>query len=467
MAGCGGGSNDTAQPPAPSPEPSLAAPTNFKSTGFITFSWDTTPGATRYELHADPDGSGPLAEIKLSDYSEASRTGFGYRSNSEQTSLSGSVSGIDALQLPAGINASYRLRACNASGCGDFASVVPDIAKLNSHEFSSGYAPFVLNSPSSQSTLSKDGLTLAMNHWSVAGDSTTYLFGRASKSQPWQQQARLSYGTSTLSADGTTLAVVGQETPSSPPRTTKTVVYIYHRSDSTWSQQYLDTPSAPSACPQPCEVYGASRGPMLSADGNLLVVPLNFSSRRPALDGGDTSIGAVATYVRNGAAWSPQALLETGGKRVEALALSGDGKTLVVNQGGHNLHYPDPQAPHAVVFTQQGNGTWSQQARIPVDLSFVVDISGISYSSMKLSDDGNTLAVSAWTWGSPAGIEFSCGPKKDAMYIALFARNGTAWQPQAAISRGRDYPWALARDGNALFYDGELFTRSNGTWACP
>ncbi|MBS0508548.1 MAG: hypothetical protein JSR53_14330 [Proteobacteria bacterium] len=460
MAGCGGGSDDTAQPPAPS----LAAPTNFQSTGFITFSWDVTPGATRYELHADPDGSGPLAEIKLSDYSEASPTGFAYGSNSEQTSLGGSVRGIDALALPAGINASYRLRACNASGCGDFASVVPDIAKLSAHEFSSGYAPFAYNSPSSQSPLSKDGLTLAMNHWSVAGDSTTYLFGRASKSQPWQQQARLSYGTSTLSADGTTLAVVGQETPSSPPRTTKTVVYIYHRSGSTWSQQYLDTPSAPSACPQPCEVYSASRGPLLSADGNLLVVPLNFFSRS-AVAADSTYIGAVATYVRNGAAWSPQALLETGGKRVEALALSGDGKTLVVNQGGHNPGYPDPQAPHAVVFTQQGNGTWSQQARIPVDLSFVFDISGILYSSMKLSDDGNTLAVSAWA--PPADIALSCSPKKDSMYIALFARNGTAWQLQVAISRSRGYPWALAPDGNALFYDGELFTRSNGAWACP
>ena len=458
LAGCGGGSDDTAPPPAPG----LAAPTNFKSDGFLVFSWDTTPGATRYELHADLDGSGPLAEIKLSDYSEASPTGFSYRSNSEQTSLIGGVRGIDALELPAGINATYRLRACNAGGCGDFASVVQDIAKGSAHEFSSGYAPFFRSIPWNRLRLSTDGLTLAMEHSSATQESVTYLFGRASKSQPWQQQARVHGAPGALSADGTTLAIVDTEFASSPPRFSKTVVYIYHRIGSTWSQQYLDFPSAPSACPQPCKVFKAIIPPVLSSDGNLLAVPLQFHSYA---NGDITSIGAVATYVRNGDTWSPQALLETSSKSVDALDLSGDGKTLVMNQTGYDPLYH--QAP--VVFTQQGNGTWSQQARIPFNLTILASSIGMYYSVMKLSDDGNTLAVSTRT--RPADIELSCSPKKkdSPMYIALFARNDTAWQLQVVIPRYYDVSsiWALARDGNALIYKDELFTRSNGAWACP
>ena len=49
---------------------------------------------------------------------------------------------------------------------------------------------------------------------------------------------------------------------------------------------------------------------------------------------------------------------------------------------------------------------------------------------------------------------------------ALFARDGAAWQRQAVIARETAASWALANNGNALFY-GELFNRRNGVWACP
>ena len=127
-----------------------------------------------------------------------------------------------------------------------------------------------------------------------------------------------------------------------------------------------------------------------------------------------------------------------------------------------------------MVFTQQSNGTWSQQARIPVGITYIVDIAAGAYSSMQLSDDGNTLAVLASIGADDRAVhaaDLSCGPlSKDSWsYMALFTRNGTAWQRQAAISRGYDSSsmWALARDGNALLYGNEMFTRSNGAWACP
>ena len=64
--------------------------------------------------------------------------------------------------------------------------------------------------------------------------------------------------------------------------------------------------------------------------------------------------------------------------------------------------------------------------------------------------------------------DLSCGPlSKDGYYMAFFNRSGTAWQRQAAISRGyAGGSWALARDGNALLYGNEQFTRNNGAWAC-
>ena len=94
---------------------------------------------------------------------------------------------------------------------------------------------------------------------------------------------------------------------------------------------------------------------------------------------------------------------------------------------------------------------------------------------MQLSDDGNTLAVLAlhWSTSGPAvqAADLSCSPAWDPWwgYMTLFTRNGTAWQRQAAISRGYESSlmWALARDGNALLYNNELFTRSNGAWVCP
>lgn len=471
LTGCGGGSSDV---PPPS---TLAAPTNFsvKLSYLEYFQWSASPGANRYELHADPDGSGPLPEIKLSDYNDASRTGFQYQSYDAQT-FTGNVYGLDVLNLTARLNATYRLRACDASGCGDFTAPRSlDIVNGISHEFPSGRTHLSSSMPFK---LSKDSLTLAIAIPRADADSAVYLFGRASSTQPWQQQALLRTGKANfadriaLSADGTTLAAHAWESVDNASGDSQSVVYTYQRSGSTWLQQAtLNAPSAPSTCPQPCRAVGSDLA--LSADGNLLAMSLGFNTSAGV---GSTSIGAVATYVRNDAIWSPQALLETGGPSVELMALSDDGKTLAVNQGAFYRNTPSPQTttPFALIFTQQDNGTWSQQARIPVGIVYFVDIAAGSYSTMKLSGDGNTLAVLARNapgYQPPEldihATDLSCGPMVGNMYMALFARNGTAWQRQAAVSRGYSTWWALASDGSGLFYGDALFSRSNGVWACP
>ena len=121
LAGCGGGSDDTAQPPAPT----LAAPANF--TFESNLRWTATPGATRYELHVDPDGPGPLPESKEPDATGDNWKGFRFNAYPEDSRrLIGSFfdDNFNALGLATTINATYRLRACDAQGCGSFTAPI-------------------------------------------------------------------------------------------------------------------------------------------------------------------------------------------------------------------------------------------------------------------------------------------------------------------------------------------------------
>ncbi|MBI3102488.1 MAG: hypothetical protein HYY98_13185 [Burkholderiales bacterium] len=456
LAGCGGGSDDTAPPPAPG----LAAPTNF--TFELNFRWTATPGATRYELHVDPDGPGPLPETKAADGTNDDWRGFRYQPRGSQ-GFTGTFydASTDALNLATRINATYRLRACDANGCGTFTA---PIVNEPSYEFPSGRVPIFHSQ-------SKDGLTLAIGQPSADADSTVAVFTRSSSAHPWQLHAVLRSGNAqfgvnlALSDDGNTLAIhepVPAQGDLTPYRTRS---YIYQRSGNTWIQQAsLEPSNLPAACQPPCAASGNKLA--LSADGSLLVESINFYSQATR-----KYMGAVVIYARSGTTWSQQALLETGDKSADIMALARDGKTLAVNQGAQ---YRSESVPSfALVFTQQSNGIWSQQASIPVGIWYFMDIAAGAYSSMQLSDDGNTLAVLASNGAEDRAIhaaDLSCGAlSKDGYYMALFTRNGTAWQRQAAISRGYDSAsmWALARDGNALLYGNEIFTRSNGAWACP
>ena len=458
LMGCGGGSDGTP------PSSTLAAPTNFLVDGLGTFEWSATPGATRYELYVDPDGPGPLPESKEPDAS-ADNGGNGFRFNAypkDSQRLIGSFydDNFNALGWATTINATYRLRACDAQGCGTFTA---PIVQEYSYELPSGRVPF-------SHSQSKDGLTLAIPHNDY--DKKIYevvVFTRSSLAHPWQQQAVLPSGYPlALSDDGNTLAMT-ESVPSEGASPSSERTHIYQRSGTTWSEQAsLDYSNLRADCLlQPC---GAGvRDSKLSADGNVLAQSISFYF--PAT--GKYTAGVVI-HARSGATWSPQALLETGENSADIMALARDGKTLAVNQGARYRYDSIPS--FALVFAQQSNGTWSQQARIPVGIMYVVDIAAGAYSSMQLSDDGNTLAVLAENWPEDTSgravqaADLSCPLASEPWgYMALFTRNGTAWQRQAAISRGYESSlmWALARDGNTLLYGNELFTRSNGVWTCP
>lgn len=482
LAGCGGGSSsDTPPPPPPAP---LAAPANFEvrlgNPEYLR--WDATPGATRYELHADPDGSGPLPEARLPDFDRSTGTGFNYV-NVGTTRVEGNIYGLDVLSLAARLNASYRLRACDGNGCGTFTEARSlDVVKSLSRDFPSGRVPLQSSiGGDSGPRLSQDGLTLALRSPSAnAADSVVIVFTRASGAQPWEQQAVLrngkaQFGAQTaLSADGGTLAVLGVEPVGSAPGATQGVVYLYQRNGSVWNPQgEVRAPSAPAACTQPCS---ASFGNLmeLSSDGSVLAASANFGT---AAGAGATLVGSVATYTRTAGVWSAQSALESGGTTVQSMALSADGSTLAVNEGGWRLGDARTASTPAVrVFARQGNGGWIQQARLVAGIVSITDISGLVYSDLALSSDGSTLAVHASTVpGHPTAeldikpSDLTCpGVAADGWYIGLYKRTGDAWRRQAVVSRGLSGPWALAPDGTNLFYGNSLFNYIwVYAWTCP
>ena len=482
LAGCGGGAADALPPPA------LPAPSNFRLNfdspeyGLWTavFRWSATPGATRYELYADPDAAGPLPEIRIGDTGKSAGQGSTHDYFLHTYTDSGEFMGYTFNDAPLDqadrLNATYRLRACDTSGCGPFTQPKGlDVINDLSHEFPSGRVPLKVSvGLESRPRLSKDGLTLAT---ADPRDSSASVFVRSHPMQPWQRQAVLRSGKTAfgnnmaLSSDGNTLAVQANERTQSGPYVSFGVVYVYQRSGGIWSQQaHMRATSGPTTgCPPPCQASLANRL-VLSANGSLLAMSAEMANSDPA----SPPATAVFTFARSGANWVPQAYLDLAGKQATSLALSGDGSTLAVGAGAWDT-LPRSTSPYVVIFAQQDNGAWTRQAQLPSGTVSLFDASGFENSAMELSSDGNTLAVHARNApGHPQPAldiqpaDLSCGTlATDAWYLALYAREGTAWRRETVVSRGLRTPWALASDGNALHYGGELFTRSGSGWTCP
>lgn len=201
LAACGGGSDDPGIAVAPSDFAVDYSPKGY------TFHWSARTGATRYELFEDPDGAaGPLPEVQI---------GGTIASTSYAHSLAGQL-------LHERVNASYRLRACDASGCGAFtAPLVPDLTQaIGRFEISKSSGTYDSHS---RVALSADGATLAVGfpgERSADGLSdagAVYLFSRRTSDGTWEQQAHLTAGyplqdmafgfALALSSDGGTLAI--------------------------------------------------------------------------------------------------------------------------------------------------------------------------------------------------------------------------------------------------------------------
>lgn len=248
-------------------------------------------------------------------------------------------------------------------------------------------------------------------------------------------------------------------------------VYVFVRNAGVWVQQAYVKASNNGMS----DKFGHSVA--LSGDGNVMAVGAFAEDSGVVGNQNDNSVtnaGAAYVFTRTGATWSQQAYLKASNVQAQdsimyfgwSVSLSSDGATLAVsapnedsNATGVNGNQANELAEAsgaAYVFTQSG-GTWTQQAYIKASNTQNNDQFG---SAIRLSGDGNTLAVGAAGEDSNAtsidGDQTSnAASGSGAVYV--YARSGATWSQQAYIkatnTRTNDNfgtALAISADGNTL-----------------
>jgi hypothetical protein len=264
-----------------------------------------------------------------------------------------------------------------------------------------------------------------------------------------------------------------------------------------------------------------------SRDGSIIAVgAAHEGSAATGINGNqnDDSVynaGAVYVFARNGNAWTQQAYVKAsntgnGDHFGSSVALSADAATMVVTAPweasaatGINGNQQDDsisQAGAVYVFTRSGDA-WTQQAYIKASNTGKAgdgDIIGEGDqfgSAIALSDDGNTLAVSAVSEDANArGMESNQQDDSfnSAGAVYIFTRTGGTWTQQAYLKADAStntglgdqfgFNLSMSADGNTLavgVYDESgggravnaaiqppkggsgaayVFVRSGGTW---
>ncbi|KRA13085.1 hypothetical protein ASD75_07660 [Acidovorax sp. Root568] len=422
------------------------------------FGWAVTPGATRYELFEDPDGAaGPKPEALES-------TGAANNVTSDTVRIQ--------VPLHERVNASYRLRACDGSGCGPFtAAVTPDITQaIGRFDLAGGDLTKRFGAYENTIALSADGLTLAVgspregSSGDLAGAGAVYVFSRSQSgigmpAPAWGLRARLegsspaakmAFGASlALSANGHTLAVGAPEERSNArgingDATNRDAygagaAYVFIDNGSTWIQRAYIKPRNTAAKVETCsrlDISGTYVFPCtpqhfgfsvaLSADGNLLAVGApeegaNFTLGTSAVLGGLTftgetilggGVGAVHTFARKNGGWVEQAHLP--GSSADP-TIARFGAVVALSSDGTVLAANTDK--DISVLTQLGD-TWSaptQVWRVPT-----IGVQPGSHNPFAMSKDGSTLAV----------LDRSAGPD---VQLRTFTRTGDTWTQQPAL----------------------------------
>ena len=472
LTACGGGSESAA----------LSAPSNF-AVGYAvkgyTFSWDARAGATRYELLEDPDGPiGPLPEAPI---------GGALNGTSYARSLAPRL-------LHERVNATYRLRACDANSCGAWtAALVPDLGKAIGYFKASNTGAG--DTFGSAVALSANGQVMAVGASGERSNATC--------------------------ADNASQGVVCNQADDSVEGAG--AVYVFARGVSRWKQVAYIKASNNRA--SPFTEYAYSGGPAfgtsvaLSADGTTLAVgaPKETSNARGVNgDQSNTSTpGAGAVYVFKSItsatgtqgydSWHQEAYIKATNTRAgkdntstipaveyrrnsahfgHNVALSGDGNLLAVsapgetsNATGVNGNQDDNSIPYAgAVYTYtrsgdapSGGGVWAAQAYLKASNTRSPTLEGLDEprfgEGLALSSDGTTLAVGA-PYESSGTRGINGNQQDDSVWgsgaVYVFTQGGGAWSQQAyvkahntaggpmvkAVQFGGNL--ALSADGNTL-----------------
>jgi hypothetical protein len=292
---------------------------------------------------------------------------------------------------------------------------------------------------------------------SASGAGAAYVFTRSGKT--WNQQAYLkASNTQAFNFFGSSVAIAGDTVvvgafgesshatgvdgdQSDRSADDAGAVYVFSRSNNTWSQQAYLKASNTEAFDQ----FGIS----VAIAGNTVVVSADReASNAFGVDGNQNDNSAIfsgAAYVffRNGSIWSQQAYLkasntETSDHFGSSVAITGN--TVVVGAdreasnaigfGGDQNDNSASGAGAAYVFSRSGN-TWSQQAYLKASNTGALDQFG---SAIAIA--GNTMVVGADREASNAtGINGDQNNNSaDAAGAAyVFFRNGNNWSQQAYL----------------------------------
>lgn len=234
----------------------------------------------------------------------------------------------------------------------------------------------------------------------------------------WTQQAKLTpsdprpyynFGHA-VAIDGDTIVVGAHLLEPSPPYTLVQDVYVFVRSGDVWTQQ--------ATLSSGITTYMDEFGESLAIDGDTIVVGA-FSTR---LSGFWYPPGAAYVFVRNGSAWTRQAML-TAGDPAETdrfgYAVDVDGDTIVVGANMDDDLGTDSGA--AYVFTRTG-GAWSQQAKLTAS-----DGSAMDYFGEVVALSGDTAVVGA-------RLDDDYGASSGSAYF--FERSGTGWSQSYKAAAG-------------------------------
>ena len=241
-------------------------------------------------------------------------------------------------------------------------------------------------------------------------------------------------------------------------------VYVFAQEEGVWLQQaYVKASNTGTG-----DDFG--RSVALSGDGDTLAVGAPWESSDATGIGGDqdnnsaTDSGAVYVFVRAQGAWSQQAYVKASNTAANALfghrvTLSEDGNTLAVSALRENTDADNSGA--AYVFTRTGT-FWSEHSFLKASNAAEEHEFG---GSIALSGDGETLAVGAAFEDSSAtgiGGDQNNHDAEDSGAVYVFFLEDDDWSQQAYIKASN----ASAGDqfGHSVALSGDGSTLAAGAW---
>jgi len=434
---------------------------SFEGIKTFRFTWNDVGDASYYQVSENIDGASGFTQVG-------------------ENIPQGTEFFEHIVPIYARLNSQYRLETCNLVACTSVRSIsvpVNDTRTGSIGYFKSdglvnegGNRVLVPNSKDSFGSfvkLSDDGKTLAIGVSSTIRYGSVYIFTHTNGE--WNQQIKLqasnaenfdNFGVAgSLSADGNTLAV-GAIGESSNARGVSLIgsinnsaansgaVYIYVRNGNDWSQQAYIKPSNT----EENDNFGWSVS--LSSNGNSLAVgsPFEDSSATGILNANqlnNTALDSGAVYIfnRNSTSWSQNSYIKASNTDVGDMfgtdvSLNGDGTTLVVGSvyedsaatGINGLAQTDNNVTDSgavYVFSLNALNNWVQDAYIKAD---IVNISDRFGSAVSLSENGNTLVITATgeDGGDPNNPNNNTISAAGAAYIFTRSLNRN-WSQQAYI----------------------------------